>query len=843
MSHDLNIVALAPRDDLPYIHDPSFGVYDKALSSAFLDPKIRNLALSGSLGSGKSSIIRSFDRQRNGTQRFLYVSLIDFAKAVPGADKKAYDQQQLEYSLLSQIQSYCTYDAVPEGSVRGIPEKYRFLKLSAGLLSLLVLTAFVLIFHEKFGALAAMLGFPGTLRGDLHLLLYLFAALVLCGCTYCILRRCLPFLRVSKLLVKSSMAEAEVNLSKEQFSLDTHKFELAYILEQIGKAHDHTVVFEDLERLDPAIAVSIMTKLRELNTLTNNHILTRKNARPIRFLYAIADSTMPAEYRTKFYDCIIPVIPVSHPLNSKERLQNMLKRLKLIKGWEDHLCDALSDVFVDHRTLLSLWNEFQVLQALYKAKTEDTNGTASATAERNAPFLFAITAYKVLLPEIFEEMLSPQGDGILPDIRSPKNAETYKDTPQKIRDCVHKLFDSSLLDKTSMRLIIGEKALIEQWLKVIRYALDKEAFDTSDEMRIRDITDTLQLVFMETRSDPYREPYAEFRKAMYERLCTLIYKKDQIQFILLANSLAAVSRADTESDWNWVPSESTVYPVEFPGFLRNYLGWLDALSEGPEPKVPPHAMGCLKALCEMRPEYQVHILQWATELSNSSGMPNTGTIARLKDLWDACPKNPEVALQCAKALVKLANEQGFPECADTIALLYDLHEKYPDDPALTLEYAKGLVNLSSKQQLPECAHAVELLKNLHEKYPDGQAFAFLYAKGLFFLSLYQPLPKCANTVDLLKNLHEKYPDSQEITLLYAEGLVNLSLKQRLPESADTIALLKNLHEKYPDHNGITQAYEKGLENLARKQRNAEIGYRLNELQQSLENNHAPKDPV
>ena len=354
MSHDLNIVALAPRDDLPYIHDPSFGVYDKALSSAFLDPKIRNLALSGSLGSGKSSIIRSFDRQRNGTQRFLYVSLIDFAKAVPGADKKAYDQQQLEYSLLSQIQSYCTYDAVPEGSVRGIPEKYRFLKLSAGLLSLLVLTAFVLIFHEKFGALAAMLGFPGTLRGDLHLLLYLFAALVLCGCTYCILRRCLPFLRVSKLLVKSSMAEAEVNLGKERTTLDTHKFELAYILEQIGREHDHTVVFEDLERLDPAIAVSIMTKLRELNTLTNNHILTRKNAQPIRFLYAIADSAMPAEYRTKFYDCIIPVIPVSHPLNSQTRLQKILKDLQISDGWKDHLCDALAEAFVDYRTLLSL---------------------------------------------------------------------------------------------------------------------------------------------------------------------------------------------------------------------------------------------------------------------------------------------------------------------------------------------------------------------------------------------------------------------------------------------------------------------------------------------------------
>jgi hypothetical protein len=241
-----------------------------------------------------------------------------------------------------------------------------------------------------------MFGAPGYLRNNLHLMLYLVAAIILGGFLYRILRRCLPLLQVSRLLVKSGVAEAEVDLGKQRTSLDTHKFELAYILEQIGREHDHTVVFEDLERLDPATAVAIMTKLRELNTLTNNHLQAQAqnegtdDFRPIRFLYAIGDTTMPAEYRTKFYDCIIPVIPVSHPLNSQTQLRQILDALRISDDWKDHLCDALAEAFVDYRTLLSLRNEFQVLQALYRAESKRTNGDESA-ALRNAPFLFAIT--------------------------------------------------------------------------------------------------------------------------------------------------------------------------------------------------------------------------------------------------------------------------------------------------------------------------------------------------------------------------------------------------------------------------------------------------------------------
>lgn len=408
----IEIEALTPMEELDP-RNPGFKIYRDALTSAFKNPKIRNLALSGSLGSGKSSIIRSFDRERNGRKRFLYVSLIDFSKAISAAEGTKYDQRQLEHSLLTQILSYCKADDLPEGSIRGIPEKLPELDAVSRYLTLLFLAVFMLVFHEKFGALAAVFGVPEYLRSNMHLGLYGFAAIALCGFLYHSLMRWLPAMRISKVQLKSGVAEAEVDLGKEPTSLDTHKFELAYILEQIGENHDHTVVFEDLERLDSAAAVAIMTKLRELNNLTNNHLRSRlgDDFQPIRFLYAIGDSTMPVPYRTKFYDCIIPVIPVAHPLNSGDKFRSLLKVGSI---WDDALCDALCDAFVDYRSLLSLKNEFHVLRALCK----ETSGS------RNEAFLLAVTAYKLLLPEWFERALSPQGavlNFVVDKAKKPKN--------------------------------------------------------------------------------------------------------------------------------------------------------------------------------------------------------------------------------------------------------------------------------------------------------------------------------------------------------------------------------------------------------------------------------------
>ena len=608
-SRSPQITALTPKDDLKPDTDSEFWVYNEHLKNAFQNPNIRNVALSGSLGSGKSSIIRSFDRTRNGEKKhFLYVSLMDFSKATTDTCDKQYDQRELEYSLLNQILSHCTSRDLPEGSISGVPEKYPRLRFRSVLISLLSFAIFMLIFHDRFGALAGKLGTSENVQAWIHLILYVLVGGVLASGVYHVSRCCLPFFRLSKLTLKSNVAEAEVSLGKERTTLDAYKFELAYILERIGKKHDYTVVFEDLERLDSRVAVDIMGKLRELNILTNNHIQavhaqnkdffhSKKQIaiQPIRFVYAISDRTMPVEHRTKFYDCIIPVVPVSHPLNCQNHLKEILAEFNFGPDWEAKLCDALSDAFVDYRTCLTLQNEFSVLWWLYWEQLPKENAGKPFVPCNNAT-IFALAAYKVLFPEFFEYALSPLGDKILPDFNSVEQNEKLveylkcknredeekeklaeyikRKNRKKSLDSIQKLFNKSLLDKSSLRLIVGEQELVEQWMKMIRTVLDHDKFDPNDEKRINTVTEALADAFKNTEADPDQKPYADFRKTMIERLHKLTSKEKEAQFILVANSLAAVSRKDVAEDWVWNNHDLLKSSDDFSGFLRNYICWL-----------------------------------------------------------------------------------------------------------------------------------------------------------------------------------------------------------------------------------------------------------------------------
>ena len=806
----IEIEALTPMEELDP-RNPGFKIYRDALTSAFKNPKIRNLALSGSLGSGKSSIIRSFDRERNGRKRFLYVSLIDFSKAISAAEGTKYDQRQLEHSLLTQILSYCKADDLPEGSIRGIPEKLPELDAVSRYLTLLFLAMFMLVFHEKFGALAAVFGVPEYLCSNMHLGLYGFAAIALCGFLYHSLMRWLPAMRISKVQLKSGVAEAEVDLSKEPTSLDTHKFELAYILEQIGENHDHTVVFEDLERLDSAAAVAIMTKLRELNNLTNNHLRSQlgEDFQPIRFLYAIGDSTMPVPYRTKFYDCIIPVSPVAHPLNSGDKFRSLLKVGSI---WDDALCDALCDAFVDYRSLLSLKNEFHVLRALCK----ETSGP------RNEAFLLAVTAYKLLLPEWFERALSPQGDGILPDFSDEQEREALiahleKHDRMKALTAVDKLFATGLLGKFSLRLIVGDDQLIGQWLTVIRSTLMQDHLTPVDEERTTNLIDALEEAHKGIRLNPNQEPYADFRSAMTQQLHAMAKEKltdedKKRQFVLLVNSLSAVSRKGVQEDWAWSDHED---------IAKHYNTCLDHIYHTQRASLESGRNRFLRTLRENSPKDQKAALRYATSLFNLASIQKlpelNETIALLEKLHQTYPENQKIAHQYANGLINLSAEQKLEGCVATVDLLKKLRETYPENQEFALTYAMGLFNLSYYQELESCVATVDLLKKLHEAYPENQEIALVYAKDLVNLSARQELEGRIATVDLLKKLYEAYPENQEIAHQYAMGLVNLSVEQKLEGCVVTIDLLMKLYEAYPDNQEIALVYAKDLVNLSAKQ--------------------------
>ena len=126
---------------------------------------------------------------------------------------------------------------------------------------------------------------------------------------------------------------AKLEDDKDESSIfDKSMDELVYFFE----ATDYRVLFiEDLDRYDNT---KIFVKLRELNTILNNYDLINRR---IVFVYAIKDDMFKNEERTKFFDFIIPVIPIINSTNSGEILR---KKLDVVQQEDESYKSSLYNI-------------------------------------------------------------------------------------------------------------------------------------------------------------------------------------------------------------------------------------------------------------------------------------------------------------------------------------------------------------------------------------------------------------------------------------------------------------------------------------------------------------------
>lgn len=451
------ILSLAPNDKLA--KDKHFLVYRDYLENAFSNPQIKNIALSGNWGVGKSSILRSFDKYINkGDDKFLYISLVDFEnhQSLPQAteDEKKIndntneqtDQKRLEDSLLCQILTRCRKKDLREGSLLGVPERTRNWGIAL-LCALAVSIAFVLIFHEHFAQLVKTLGMTDDQqRAMIHQLLYVATDILVFIALFFVISKG----KVRKVSLKSPYAETEVDLDNAQTPLDTHRFELIYALSEISRDIGYTVVFEDMDRIPKDVCIDIMTKLRELNMMVNvrrekilspvDKLLASVCCRrpPVRFVYAVDDRVFDQESRSKFYDCIIPVIPALNRFNSYAILMEKLAEssvniedeeiISIIKTSAPHL--------TNYRTVLSVRNEFVVLRDILQANNESSATGADFQTWTDARLLL-LAIYKTITPQAYSDIFHKTGNNTEDD--------------EIAKDLLYEMFSDFLSDELLLR--------------------------------------------------------------------------------------------------------------------------------------------------------------------------------------------------------------------------------------------------------------------------------------------------------------------------------------------------------------------------------------------------------
>ena len=380
----MNFQKLTPISDAENI------VYNDALDYVFDNDDVCNVAISGAYSAGKSSVIETYKKEHP-EKHFLHISLAHFEKSDNQLLDDSVDENVLEGKILNQLIQQVDPSKIPQTNFR-IKREYAVFKkvwFAVGCVALVLLIIYVINFTKWVSYVAdlpecflkAILAFFTTNQYSRLIGLIAAAALVGLG-IYTLINIQLNKGLFKKLSVQGN--EIEIFEDNDESYFDKYLNEVLYLFE---KSEADVVVFEDIDRFN---SVEIFQRLREINTLVN-----RKQGRRIRFFYLLRDDVFVSKDRTKFFDFMIPVVPVVDSSNSFAWLSKMLASEE--DRFDQNFLQSVSLYIDDMRILKNICNEYQI----YKSRI--------GTIEQDENKLLAIIIYKNIFPRDFSELQLNRG--------------------------------------------------------------------------------------------------------------------------------------------------------------------------------------------------------------------------------------------------------------------------------------------------------------------------------------------------------------------------------------------------------------------------------------------------
>lgn len=380
---DFDYSSLSPTKD----GDKS-GHYTNALLWALKNRReedIKNIALTGTYGSGKSSILKTFQHNYEGDDlRFLNISLATFKEEKKQVDENGNVIEKpkeellrlIEISILQQIFYHENDSNIPDSRFKKIKS---YGKRELGLLSFgLLFFLFAILNYSQPYLLQSIFKDSPFSENTCNTIHYLTIIIILLGSFFFIFKsiRIISALSVNKLTIQNT--EIGIGEQVNKSILNHHIDEILYFF---SIRPYNVVIIEDLDRFQET---EIFTKLREINLLLNSS--EKIKGKDIVFIYAVRDDMFTDKDRTKFFDFIIPVIPVINSSNSNQILKN--KRNTYKYNISDDFIENIAFYIDDMRLLHNICNEFY----LYKSCLE-----SNLKQEK----LFGILTYKNLYPNDF----------------------------------------------------------------------------------------------------------------------------------------------------------------------------------------------------------------------------------------------------------------------------------------------------------------------------------------------------------------------------------------------------------------------------------------------------------
>lgn len=421
--------------------------------------KIRNVALTGPFGSGKSSVLVTLQEDFSKGRNYLPISLATLQANEEGAnisksENKTSDEEKkienlnrkIEYSILQQLIYREKAETVPNSRFRRIVHLSKKKLRRYSICVVISLVCFLILFEPSFARVDSIYNFFSW--GDTWNAAFDFVAVGwLLFMLFIVIRYVFRSYSNSK-LNKLNLKDAEIEVVENNSIFNRHLDEILYFFQV---TEYDVVILEDLDRFGTP---NIFLKLRELNQLINESKIV---GRHITFVYAVKDDIFKDEERTKFFDYIITIIPVINPSNSKDKLKAALKANDCEDGISDDDLSEMAFFIQDMRILTNIVNEYKQ----YRDKLCTTNG-----AQLSKTKLLAMIVYKNYYPQDFA--LLHRRDGKVYQCLSSKRA-FIKDALSKIEERTKVLESKKQVFLNSLHLSLKEVRLLYlyQWKQAI----------------------------------------------------------------------------------------------------------------------------------------------------------------------------------------------------------------------------------------------------------------------------------------------------------------------------------------------------------------------------------------
>lgn len=382
---------LTPTDDV------DLRGYEDAFNYVFDNDDIKNIGISGPYSSGKSSLIESY-KNKHKEKKFIHISLARFK--MNDRDNNDINQEGIELTLEGKILNQLIQQIEP----KRIPQTNFNVKSEINKFNAFITSALIVCFITCFGALFHYQDLKQWIKilpvdyisfilsytiKPYSRAIYIAICIII---SYVGIYRAIVKLQTKGIFKKINFQgnEIEILSNSNDSYFDKYLNEVIYIF---MNANADVIVFEDLDRFE---VCNILERIREINQLVNYKLINHRKM--LKFFYLVRDDIFINTDRTKFFDFIIPVIPVIYGYNAYEKLNEMISD-------PDDLAHQLNEILIkditlyidDFRILKNIYNEYRIYEELLNTIELDRNK------------LLGIITYKNLFPDDFSKLYTGEG--------------------------------------------------------------------------------------------------------------------------------------------------------------------------------------------------------------------------------------------------------------------------------------------------------------------------------------------------------------------------------------------------------------------------------------------------